>query len=412
MRKETILLFSNYDLSAVLDAQAQGVNKRVEQVLPEQLFSEETESLVAKLVNELKVEPILLKEDEITVEQSEVKVDVSHDIRRAIFDRSRPFYIDGIRVTYYVPFSGDRELFKCRPNSFSLNPPHARIGEHELLFEYDITDGNVASSRSAFDQELRNIKQWVEWGNRQVEDYNNRLAETIGQKLAARKERLQASQQQIADLGFKVRPKTMSEKPAQIAPHKEPTPRPRSRKPKSNDNAEYDVALSFAGEDRAYVEQVATLLREVGVKVFYDGFEEVDLWGRDLADHLAEVYAKRSRFIVMFASKHYAAKAWTNHERKHALARALQEQRIIVLPVRFDDTEIPGLPSTVGYLDLRKLDPEALVERILKKLGIEPPSASGAASGDDERARKLKAVSESLLERRKRVYEELAKGAE
>ena len=32
----------------------------------------------------------------------------------------------------------------------------------------------------------------------------------------------------------------------------------------------YDIALSFAGEDREYVEKVATLLKENGVRVFYD----------------------------------------------------------------------------------------------------------------------------------------------
>ena len=37
---------------------------------------------------------------------------------------------------------------------------------------------------------------------------------------------------------------------------------------------EFDIALSFAGEDRKYVDQVANLLRNSGVKVFYDLFEE------------------------------------------------------------------------------------------------------------------------------------------
>jgi hypothetical protein len=43
-------------------------------------------------------------------------VDVSGDRQRAIFDRSRPFYMPGFRVTYYVPFRGDKDLLKCQPN--------------------------------------------------------------------------------------------------------------------------------------------------------------------------------------------------------------------------------------------------------------------------------------------------------
>ena len=36
----------------------------------------------------------------------------------------------------------------------------------------------------------------------------------------------------------------------------------------------YDVALSFAGEDREYVDRVAAALVRSGVSVFYDHYEE------------------------------------------------------------------------------------------------------------------------------------------
>jgi len=39
----------------------------------------------------------------------------------------------------------------------------------------------------------------------------------------------------------------------------------------------YDIALSFAGENRAYVEEVAAGLKAAGVKVFYDAFEKANL---------------------------------------------------------------------------------------------------------------------------------------
>ena len=48
----------------------------------------------------------------------------------------------------------------------------------------------------------------------------------------------------------------------------------------------YEVVLSFAGEDRTYVEQVAGFLRERDVRCFYDRYEDVTLWGKDLAEHL------------------------------------------------------------------------------------------------------------------------------
>src|SRR5439155_16540320 len=99
----------------------------------------------------------------------------------------------------------------------------------------------------------------------------------------------------------------------------------------------YDICLSFAGEDRQYVDGVAAALRARAVRVFYDRYEQAELWGKDLYAHLDEVYRRSARYCVVFVSSHYAAKVWTNHERKSAQARAFSEAREYVLPAKFDD---------------------------------------------------------------------------
>ena len=137
----------------------------------------------------------------------------------------------------------------------------------------------------------------------------------------------------------------------------------------SSDTLDYDIALSFAGEDRDYVKKVADQLRVAGVKVFYDEFEAATLWGKNLVDHLADVYGKRSKFVIIFASKHYAQKAWPTYERQAAQARAMEEQQVVVLPARFDDTQVPGIPSTVGYIDLVATSVTDFVSLVLAKLG-------------------------------------------
>jgi hypothetical protein len=142
--------------------------------------------------------------------------------------------------------------------------------------------------------------------------------------------------------------------------------------PRPHREFDYDVCLSFAGGDRAYVEQVADSLREKGVRVFYDAYERAGLWGKDLYEHLDDVYRNAARFCVLFASKTYAENIWTNHERKSAQARALKEHEEYVLPVRFDETPIPGLRDTVGYIDLRDTSPQELAELVVEKLGPEP----------------------------------------
>ena len=54
----------------------------------------------------------------------------------------------------------------------------------------------------------------------------------------------------------------------------------------------YNVALSYAGEDRYYVKEVAEILRDSGIKVFYDEFEEASCGGRTFIYFILEIYIK------------------------------------------------------------------------------------------------------------------------
>lgn len=135
------------------------------------------------------------------------------------------------------------------------------------------------------------------------------------------------------------------------------------------DEKTYDVALSFAGEDRPYVSQVAEYVKNRGLKVFYDSFFDVELWGKDLTETLDSIYRNETRFVIMFVSSSYLKKEWTNFERKSALAAALKYRNEYVLPVRFDDTDLPGLAPVIGYKDARVISADALAEMIIAKVG-------------------------------------------
>jgi len=130
----------------------------------------------------------------------------------------------------------------------------------------------------------------------------------------------------------------------------------------------YDVAISFAGEDRSYAEQLANRLSEKQANVFYDSFEQTELWGKNLYDYLSTVYSEKSKFCIMLLSKHYESKLWTNLERKSAQARAFRENREYILPIRIDDTKITGIHETVGYIDIKSHSIDEIAEMIMKKL--------------------------------------------
>ena len=162
------------------------------------------------------------------------------------------------------------------------------------------------------------------------------------------------------------------------------------------DTFEYDVAISFAGEQRSEAEAIARCLQKSGARVFYDGYEQADLWGKNLYEHLDDVYQNKARYCLLLISSAYAEKVWTNHERRSAQARALLQKTEYILPVRFDGTEIPGLPPTVGYLRFQDRGVAGICVLLLQKLG--EPSETLTATGSAETF-----FLDDLLEQRKFV---------
>lgn len=137
---------------------------------------------------------------------------------------------------------------------------------------------------------------------------------------------------------------------------------------------EFDVAFSFADTQREYVERVKNELLKYKVSVFYDEDNTVMLWGKNLYSYLAEIYSEKARFCVIFISKEYKEHPWTNHEFQFASERVLtnygnSDMQEYILPVIFDDTQMPGLLTSIGYIDARKNSPEELAKYIALKVG-------------------------------------------
>jgi hypothetical protein len=157
---------------------------------------------------------------------------------------------------------------------------------------------------------------------------------------------------------------------------------------------EFDVALSFAGEQRDYVRAVASELAKHSIRVFFDEDNEIALWGKNLAEELQRIYMTASNVVVMFVSEDYARKSWPIHERQSAVARAINERREYILPARFDNTMLPGLDPSLSYLPLQNRPPAKLAENIMAKLvqlggRVEPPKPAFRAKDASEAGRKV-----------------------
>lgn len=147
----------------------------------------------------------------------------------------------------------------------------------------------------------------------------------------------------------------------------------------ANDPFEYDVALSFASEDRAMAENFAGLLRGKNISVLLDECSPAGPAGSDVVAHIAEIYRTKARYCVMLISQYYPLKKWTEAERTSVREHALRDADEYILPIQLDDTDVPGIVETRGYRDLRQHSMESIVDLLAEKL-TETKSRSGPPS--------------------------------
>lgn len=137
---------------------------------------------------------------------------------------------------------------------------------------------------------------------------------------------------------------------------------------KSEEVEMYDIAISYAGENRNIAESIVKKLKESGISVFFDSLEKSTLWGKNLYDYLSDIYQNRAHYCIMLISEDYKRKSWTSFERRNAQARAFRENREYILPVKLDNTIIPSIPETIAYVRWEDTSLDELVELVKEKL--------------------------------------------
>ena len=134
----------------------------------------------------------------------------------------------------------------------------------------------------------------------------------------------------------------------------------------SKQSYEFDFSISFAGPDRPVADELAQKLAQRGLVVFYDEFYTSRLLGKQLDREFEWTFGRGTRFFVPLISRSYRERAWPQLEWAIACKEA-QHREDFILPLRLDDTPLLGMPDSVGFLDLRQLAIDRVVDILADK---------------------------------------------
>ena len=131
----------------------------------------------------------------------------------------------------------------------------------------------------------------------------------------------------------------------------------------------FDVALSFPGEIRPLVEEIAQELeRRLGPNTYFYDNNYVSQLAQPSLDTLLQGLYSRAKLDVVFLSTNYQKKDWCGVEFRAVKEIIFARERARVMFIRTDDGVVEGVFETDGYVDARKFTPTKIAEFICERL--------------------------------------------
>jgi hypothetical protein len=264
-------LFSQRHLDEVLRGCQRQMQQEIDGVDGDALLNASVDDLCGYLEEKYGVSVPVLDVDRITQDHSEAQIDVSRDPMRHVLDRSRPAYVTGTRVTFYVPFQGDPAMFNCTSSTYTTVFPYGRISGNELLLTYESLEQSHTAAKSYLDHNIGQIERWLGWIRGDVSRHNASLRQLARARVEARREKLLRDRAMVEAIGIPMRKRGDAPRTYVVPtvrrenPVKRPTASAVPYAPEPVlDEREYEHILTVISSMATVIEQSPDAFREMG----------------------------------------------------------------------------------------------------------------------------------------------------
>jgi hypothetical protein len=244
-------LFSKYDLSLVLQKQVDELRVYINDLRGDYILNVSEADLTAFLTKKYSIEPISLGEPFIA-SSGEEDIDVSHQPWRGSPFHDEPVYVKGMTVRICVPYTGEGQLFWCRPSQFTLSPPRGNVTDDNL--EFVMTGERLSGEdiRRELEHALREVQSYLTNIRSACEAHNASLERLVHEIFTWRKQKLLSNRDVVASIGLPIKSRTDAPRTFAVPDvRRKPTIRPPVVKEKAFvpeptlDEKEYEHILSI-----------------------------------------------------------------------------------------------------------------------------------------------------------------------
>lgn len=179
-------LFHKADIRDVLSAQTRVAIQEVQKQDDQYILKVIAEDFADYLFDKFKID--LPEIGDPVMEELPAKLDLLGDPRYPFANMARNSIVDASEIRITLPFTGDAELFRVRPVTFSLSLPRAHIKKNELEFSFINRSFEQQPLKKAIDERITSIKGALADQKPTVDDFNSNLRSILLSAINKRRE--------------------------------------------------------------------------------------------------------------------------------------------------------------------------------------------------------------------------------
>lgn len=184
----------------MLNSNRQKMAAKVDSFTNEEIMANDLEILASNLYEEFRIEPVEIMDEEFSkrhIEQAKIKKRIDPFLQD--YYEKEYVEVDGVIMTFYFPFIGWGELFKCFASVFACGGyPDITVGMMYISFVYEYSleevQGENARDKALkkLEHDIKNIRDGISYANKDVESYNMSLKKQALHLLEEKKRKVES----------------------------------------------------------------------------------------------------------------------------------------------------------------------------------------------------------------------------
>jgi len=208
MNASEIYLFSQRRLYDVLQAHLISAKDRVFSISKEQFLANDDEQVASHVFSKMEIVPLAIYRDRAVMsEPRETR------LKREDRHLGEVFNVDGVEVELSIPYSGESDLWVCRPSSDDYNHPRGSISPSRGNDQAGIVKVKLVYTQNEFQSEnvnreidnvFHSIGKYTDWIKKDIEAHNPQLKAEITRLVRQRREQLGAIHNTLKTLNIPI----------------------------------------------------------------------------------------------------------------------------------------------------------------------------------------------------------------